>query len=310
MKYKIAIDYQNNNKLFELSKYISNKLNSYNVENFLIDSKNQNLAENEKIEIIKKKYGFNNDVIILSNRLDNTLSNGINIIYALRNNDKLATLINESFTKNGFNVEKYFQQRDLINTNNDSDYLINNTKNNETIVIYYENINDVEKIAESILIALFKYIGIEYDLNNNYYIVKKGDSLWSIANKYNTTVDELINLNNLKSNTLQIDQKIFYNTSNNIDNNDYYIVKKGDSLWSIANKYNTTVNNLINLNNLKSNLLSIGQKIIIRKINYYIVKKGDTLWSIAKKFNVSIDDIREKNNLKSDLLNINQKLII
>ena len=90
-----------------------------------------------------------------------------------------------------------------------------------------------------------------------------------------------------------------------------YTVKKGDSLYSIANKYNTTVSEIINLNNLKNNNLSINQQLKIpNKNNFYIVKKGDSLYSIAKKFNTSIENIKNKNNLKSNLLAVGQELII
>ncbi len=97
--------------------------------------------------------------------------------------------------------------------------------------------------------------------STNIYIVKSGDTLYSIANRYKTTVDEIKRLNNLKTNTLSIGQKISLPTSSgetpaSLKN---YIVKSGDNLYSIAQKNNTTVNEIIQLNNLKSTLLSIGQ---------------------------------------------------
>ncbi|MCI5733124.1 MAG: LysM peptidoglycan-binding domain-containing protein [Tenericutes bacterium] len=66
--------------------------------------------------------------------------------------------------------------------------------------------------------------------------------------------------NNLKSNTLNIGQVLIIPSSENYIT---YTVKKKDSLWLIANKYNTTVDKLKKLNNLSSNNLSIGQKLII-----------------------------------------------
>ncbi|MBR3210146.1 MAG: LysM peptidoglycan-binding domain-containing protein, partial [Bacilli bacterium] len=95
-------------------------------------------------------------------------------------------------------------------------------------------------------------------LGNDYYTVKSGDSLWNIANKYNTTVNDLKSLNNLTSNNLSIGQVLKLPNTNNTNENTY-TVKSGDSLWNIANKYNTTVNDLKSLNNLTSNNLSIGQ---------------------------------------------------
>ena len=87
--------------------------------------------------------------------------------------------------------------------------------------------------------------------------MKSGDSLWSIANRYNTTVNELKSLNNLTSNTLSIGQILKLPSTTTTTKT--YIVKAGDSLWSIANKNNTTVDALKSLNNLTSNTLRIGQ---------------------------------------------------
>ena len=82
--------------------------------------------------------------------------------------------------------------------------------------------------------------------------------MYSIANAYNTSVNELKKYNNLTSNLLSIGQVLKIPTGTTT-----YVVKKGDSLYSIANKYNTTVENIKNKNNLTSNLLSIGQVLII-----------------------------------------------
>ena len=94
------------------------------------------------------------------------------------------------------------------------------------------------------------------------YIVKKGDSLYSIANKYNTSVSVIKNLNNLTTNSLSIGQSLKIPSSNQSETNTY-IVKSGDNLYSIARKFNTTVNSIKSKNNLTNNLLSIGQKLII-----------------------------------------------
>ena len=154
---------------------------------------------------------------------------------------------------------------------------------------------------------------------DNYYIVEKNDSLYNIANKFNTTVGIIKVLNNLNSNILQIGQilKIPSATVEQVTPNDYifYTVKAGDSLYSIAKKYNISVNNLINFNQMDSTFLSIGDELLIPIKNNnqnltYIVKSGDTLYSIAKRYNISIDSLRNSNNLNSDLLQIGQELII
>lgn len=112
------------------------------------------------------------------------------------------------------------------------------------------------------------------DKNNNYvsYIVVKGDSLYSIAKKFGTSVDKIKELNDLKSNVLSIGQIIIVDDKTGVasvlecygeDNTETYIVKSGESLYSIAKKFNTTVDNLKKKNNLTSNLISVGQKLII-----------------------------------------------
>lgn len=90
----------------------------------------------------------------------------------------------------------------------------------------------------------------------------KGDNLYSIANKYNVTVDEIKSANNLTSNLLNIGQILVIPGTKDYAN---YTVQKGDTLWNISNKYGITVNDLMKANNLNSTNLSIGQELIIPK---------------------------------------------
>lgn len=151
------------------------------------------------------------------------------------------------------------------------------------------------------------------------YIVKKGDSLYSIANKYNTTIDELKRINNLTSNILSIGQvlKLPSDKVSDIEkeeNTISYTVQKGDSLYNIARKYSTTIDKIKDLNNLTTNLLSIGQVLLIptdtNLETTYTVQKGDSLYSIAKKYDTTVDRLKQLNNLKSNLLSIGQILIV
>lgn len=142
-----------------------------------------------------------------------------------------------------------------------------------------------------------------------YYTVKNGDTLYGIANKFNLSVEELKNINNLKSNNLSIGQKLLVSGTLKEDNSDFdtYIVKSGDSLWSIANKYGTSVDKLKDINKLNSNLLSLGMKLLVPKSsNEYIVKSGDTLYSIASKYGSNVNELIKLNNLSSTNLSIGQ----
>ena len=93
---------------------------------------------------------------------------------------------------------------------------------------------------------------------------------------------------------------------------DIYIVQKGDSLWKISRDYNISVKDLIELNNLTTTTLQIGDKILVPiqtgQEKKYVVKRGDTLWSIAKDNNISVNELKEKNNLTSNLLTIGQEI--
>lgn len=151
-------------------------------------------------------------------------------------------------------------------------------------------------------------------LPENTYTVQRGDSLYSIALKYNTTVDALKEVNNLTSNILSVGQVLKLPTVKETGESEVYIVEKGDSLYSIARKLNTTVDTLRELNNLESNLLSVGQILKIPSFQTlettYTVEKGDSLYSIARKFATTVDKLKELNNLTSNLLNIGQILIV
>lgn len=81
-----------------------------------------------------------------------------------------------------------------------------------------------------------------------------------------------------------------------VDNDKYYIVKKGDTLTKISNLFNVSVDDLVKINNIKDkNLIYVGQKIYIAKSLTYVVKKGDTLSSIAKMYGMSWKELYEKN---------------
>ncbi|MGN1370890.1 MAG: LysM peptidoglycan-binding domain-containing protein [Candidatus Coprovivens sp.] len=157
--------------------------------------------------------------------------------------------------------------------------------------------------------------------NKNYYIVKAGDSLWSISKKYGLTVDKLKDLNNLSNNMLSVGQKLLIKDTSSSENlGVYYTVKAGDTLYGIAQKYNLTVDELKKINNLSSNSLSIGQKLlvsgtaedIINGSDYdtYLVKSGDNLYAIARKYGTTVDNLKKINNLSSNLLSVGQKLLV
>ncbi|MDI6833716.1 MAG: LysM peptidoglycan-binding domain-containing protein, partial [Bacteroidales bacterium] len=99
------------------------------------------------------------------------------------------------------------------------------------------------------------------------HVVKSGETLSSIASKYGVSVDNIKNWNNLSSDKISIGQKLTINptkqTSSKTDTQQIHVVKSGETLSSIANKYNTTVDAIKKANNLKSTKIYVGQKLKI-----------------------------------------------
>lgn len=176
------------------------------------------------------------------------------------------------------------------------------------------------------------------EINNTYYTVKNGDSLWSISRKYDIKIQELISLNGLsKPYNIRSGQKlkildyaINKNKQNIINLNNNYIkyisykVRSGDNLSSIANKYKTSTIEIAKLNNIRKPYnIKIGQNIKIKKnaisnsitkkskISSYIVRNGDNLSNIAKQKGMSLKEIINLNDLKYPyLIKVGQKLKI
>lgn len=263
---------------------------------------------------------------------------GAEVIYALRNNDTLSKLILENLSKEGQSIRKAYQRRLPSDNSKDYYFIHRNTGVTEPIIVEYgfldnkadaERIkNNWEKYAEAVVKAVAEYKNIPYgeSTSSTTYTVERGDTLWSIAKKFNTNVNEIKRLNNLKSNILYVGQSLkvpeYYKAK---DTNISYVVKKGDNLYSIARQYGINVSDLKKYNNLASDVLSIGQIIeipsstsivtpseddIINEENTYIVQRGDTLYSISKKYGVSIEDIKNANNLTSDILTVGNTIII
>ncbi|WP_242973034.1 LysM peptidoglycan-binding domain-containing protein [Anaeromicrobium sediminis] len=156
------------------------------------------------------------------------------------------------------------------------------------------------------------------------YTVQSGDSLWKIANKFNTSIDMIRSTNNLTSDVLQVGQKLALpkkpdsnperDDEGNTGNMKTYTVQAGDSLWKIANKFNTSIDMIKITNNLTSDFLQVGQKLSIPNptitetnpttdnVATYIVQPGDTVNSIAKKVGTSPENILKYNYMDSDEL--------
>ena len=177
---------------------------------------------------------------------------------------------------------------------------------------------------------------------NGSYTVQSGDSVWTIADKYGISMDQLRSWNNIQNDFIYAGQKLVVKqgstnsvatstpstsipaSTTNTSGVKKYTVQAGDSVWSIADKHGITMDQLISWNNIKNNTIHPDQKLIVKQGNAgngstnnsstsgssYKVKSGDNLWSIADHYNTSVDALKALNNLSSDNIYLGQSLKI
>jgi len=216
----------------------------------------------------------------------------------------------------------------------------NNISNSELISIGQEMKIPLHKgtVAETNIVNQAVINEKNNNINNNVsqpetekpivYAVKAGDNLWNISQKYGVSVEVISGVNNLKDkDLLSLGQKLEIpaiggggGVSNSKQKQEptivTYTVVKGDTLWSISQRYDVKMNTIISTNNLKEiSRLSIGQKLKLPITNMdiakaegyrqdaaaeeiiYYVKKGESLWSISREYNVKLEAIIAANSI-------------
>ncbi len=167
------------------------------------------------------------------------------------------------------------------------------------------------------------------------HIVRSGENLGLIARKYRVYVSQLKAWNNLRSSMIYPGQRLIvypsapYNSSvkyasssSQSSGGEYHIVKPGENLGLIAQRYRISISNLKYWNNLNSNTIYPNQKLRVKKSSsivansgeyvYHTVRKGDTLWEIAKEYDgVTVQQIKALNNISNAYrLKVGQKIKI
>ena len=220
---------------------------------------------------------------------------------------------------------------------------------NLKIITNQRIVSTVKKLIKSDTVASNdKAKGESADKPTDFYIVEQGDNLSTIAKKYNVTVQELKQWNNLQGNSIQLESKlkiadITIDDEEQADTapkteikNVEYIIQKGDNLGSIARKNGVAVSDLKTWNDITDDNVQSGTKIIVSKKlvldtsqvavekntrkekisknkieDHYYVQKGDSLFSIAKKYpGVSVSDIKKWNGINGNSLKPGMKLKI
>lgn len=312
-----------------VSNYIKGRLDELGIENVITRTTDDNISLDERIDFIDSSLGLGDDVIVITNGLSSSVS-GVEIIYALRDSSSFARTLAQQFLNSDIDVNKYYQLRMEEDTFLDSDYIIRNTGDSESVIINYASVsnsddlnnfvNNYEDYGEAVVRTIAIYTKNDYvpTSKGDYYTVKKGDSLYSIARLYDVSVADLKIANKLTSNVLSIGQVLKIPDIVEKSDTSVYYVKKGDSLYGIAKSYGVSVEDIKKLNNLSNNNLSIGQELLIPglssenvpSVKVYTVVKGDSLYKIANLYAVSVDDLKSANKLSSSVLSIGQQLVI
>lgn len=308
----------------EVSKYIYKRLQELGIPVVITRTGDEYLPKEDRINRIREITNNNPNTLLISNHMNAGGGEGAEVVFSLKNSPELASMILERIGEKGQIKRKIYQRRLPENPNLDYYYILRESNSNEPVLIEYgfiDNKNDSEKLkknlyeyGEGVVEAIATYLGVPYkqELNQEEYIVQKGDTLYSIGRKFNISVDELKSINQLTSNMISIGQVLSL-TEKNTNN---YIVQKGDTLYSISKKFNISVEELKRINNLTSNLISIGQELIIAKeeekeeYEIYIVQKGDSLWKISQQFQMKVPELIELNNLDNLTIQIGQKLLV
>ena len=182
----------------------------------------------------------------------------------------------------------------------------------------------VSEVSRRLNLSVDEIQKYNYSLTNKtlagYYLIPKGFKI-KLPREY---VNKLTLLNTPDKSAKYVSSKPAWETGSR-----YYTVRKGDSLGSISNRLHVSVANIKKLNGLKSDRITVGQRLLINSHSApssntssntatktvtnkvtYIVKRGDTLTGISKKYKTPIDTIKRFNGLKGNVVNIGQKLQI
>ncbi len=154
------------------------------------------------------------------------------------------------------------------------------------------------------------------------HVVQKGETLYEIAQRYGVSVQQIIELNNLRQgNRIYTNQRLIIKPGSSPADSTIYVVKRGDTLMGIARKFGTSIAAIQRINQIHGPVIYVGQRLKIPQATnsdkpsgttiVHTVRRGETLSQIAQAYGVTVEQIRKLNNLKNgDLLRVGQKLII
>ena len=193
-----------------ISKYQNARLKELGINSKLVRSNDDTLTPKNRIDVIDSFNPTSSDILI-SNHINVGGDSGGEVIYSVRGNKELPNIIANNLLTTGLKIRNVYQRKNRLGK--DFYFIQRDTIPNNSLIIEYgfaDNELDSNRIrydwpnlAEAVVKAIATYLNIPYKESNIItYVVKPNDSLYSIANKFNTTVDNIKKINNLKSNEI------------------------------------------------------------------------------------------------------------
>ncbi len=326
---KLAMDFEtfgnlNNNQINEISKTFLNEVKKLTNKEMVIYSDSSNAKNVFSTEIARiaplwvAEYGVNTP-----------RSNG-------KWNNYVGWQYNDEGRINGITgyVDKdYFTKEILLNDNSPVKTKINTkptykyyyykVKSGDTLskiakeygttvnnIASENNIRNINKIYVGEVLKIKSDIDRIPTTNEKTYTVKQGDTIKSIASKNNISKNKLKALNGIRSDILlKPGEEVIIKGNEHLDILDYKVVK-GNTLYNISKRYDTTISNILRLNKIKNPNLIYPNEIIKVPVNeylkdlntteFYVAKKGDTIESISKMFNIRKERLLGINKLKEN----------
>ena len=173
--------------------------------------------------------------------------------------------------------------------------------------LFGENVKQPNKTPKEYLKIINEFYK---DGGENIYKVKSGDNLSKIARNYNTTVDDIVSINDISNpSMISIDQELLMPQGVSLENTpSSYTVKPGDTLGKIASRYNTSYQKLAKINNISDpNMIRVNQDILLPEDYREEVPMAEESWISTDVLKKNTDDINaladEQVIVKSQLLN-------
>lgn len=326
---KIPIPFSSKNLTFEYPDIDDEE--ELETDNQVADNTSENGAD--------ELYGANDQAVDVSND-NSTSSTGNRFTYNVEGKSPIKYVVRkgDSLTK----IAETFDTRITdLRIWNDIPYYKRISVGEELIIYvpnekynFYKGLANYSPIEQETIkrVADIKEITIEPKRKQITHIVRRGESLASIARRYNVAISDLMAWNNLRSTRLVRGQRIkIYSES--VDKNfastkksypDYYVVRPRETLSDISRKFRIPISDLKEWNNLKGDRVNAGQRLVIsadvgkiskgdnvsRKRIYHTVKPGETLITIAKKYQMSVAELKKINNIRTNKIRAGQKLLV